>query len=83
VVSLFLKFKDYPCRDVKRALSRLGFHFVSQKGSHEQWEKITGDGVKRKVTVDCHNGTVRAKDVRSIISQANVSRNDFLKAIED
>ncbi|TAN53897.1 MAG: type II toxin-antitoxin system HicA family toxin [Methylococcaceae bacterium] len=80
MVSLFLKFTDYPCRDVKRALSALGFRFIAQKGSHEQWEKIE-NGIKRKVTVDCHGGVVKAKDVRSIIAQAGVSKSDFLKVI--
>lgn len=77
----FLKFAPLPCRDVARALRNLNFTEMPGKGtSHSQWEKIENDR-KFKVTLDCHNGEVRAIDVRSIISQAGVSKSKFLEAL--
>ena len=76
----FLKFAPLPCREVQRALKNLGFVEQTQKGtSHTQWEKIE-NGKKFKVTLDCHGGEVKAKDVRSIISQAGVSKSQFMVA---
>lgn len=59
------------------------FDFVctGQKGSHEQYEKIV-DGRKYKVTVDCHGGEVKAMDVRSIISQAGLTKSEFYAAFK-
>lgn len=79
----FLKHSPLPCRDVRRALKNLGFAEEPGRGSsHSQWSKTTVDR-KWKVTLDCHNGEVKAKDVKSIISQAGVSRSEFLKAMND
>lgn len=78
---MFWTFKPLPCREVKRALKNLGFIEMPGKGSsHTQWEKIE-NGAKRKVTVDCHNGEVKAKNVKSIISQAKVTKAEFLDAM--
>lgn len=33
----------------------------------------------RKVTLDCHHGEVKARDVSSIISQAGVPKSEFYK----
>jgi predicted RNA binding protein YcfA (HicA-like mRNA interferase family) len=76
---VFSRFRPLKYRDVKTALLNLGFTSVKQVGSHEQWEKVI-DGRKRKVTVAPHKGEVGAKDVRSIISQAGVSRKAFFDA---
>jgi len=56
----------------------------SRKGRMNNGKKSTKEGsveIKRKVTLDCHNGEVKAKDVKSIVSQANLSKSDFLKAL--
>jgi predicted RNA binding protein YcfA (HicA-like mRNA interferase family) len=82
VIKLFLPHKPQPCHKVRRAVERLGFVKQPQKGtSHEQYEKIL-NGHKYKVTVDCHNGQVSAKNIKSIVSQAGVSKLDFLKALD-
>lgn len=69
------------CRDVRRKLKNLGFEEESNKsgGSHEKWRATIG-GVLRKVTVDCHNGEVRALDVKSIIGQAGVTKRQWNNA---
>jgi len=75
-------FRPLKCRDVKRALTTLDFKEQPGGGSsHSQWEKIDEYGHKHKVTVDCHKGEVRAIDVRSIISQAGVTKKQFYDAI--
>ena len=75
-------FRPLKCRDVKRALTTLNFKEQASGGtSHSQWEKIDEYGRKRKVTVDCHRGEVRALDVRSIISQAGVTKKQFYDAM--
>ena len=69
------------CRDVERALRALGFT-KDKKGkgtSHSQWRK-SSDRRLFKVTVDCHGGEVKAKDVKSIISQAGISKAAFYQA---
>jgi predicted RNA binding protein YcfA (HicA-like mRNA interferase family) len=48
--------KKYPpltCKQVKRALKKLGFTLRSQEGSHEQWIGKDLQGKFAKVTVDC------------------------------
>jgi predicted RNA binding protein YcfA (HicA-like mRNA interferase family) len=80
VIQLFLPHTPQPCAKVRRAVERLGFVKTNQEGSHEQYEKIV-DGRKYKVTVDCHHGEVSAKVIKSIVSQAGVSKLEFLKAL--
>lgn len=70
------------CRDVERALRSLGFTKDPGRGTnHDQW-RIIRDGRMYKVTVSCHKGEVKAKDIRSIISQAGVTRREWYDAAE-
>jgi predicted RNA binding protein YcfA (HicA-like mRNA interferase family) len=80
VIQLFLPHTPQPCAKVRKAVERLGFVKTSQTGSHEQYEKVE-NGIKRKVTVDCHNGEVGAKVIKSIVSQCGVSKLQFLQAL--
>ncbi len=73
-------FRPLPCGDVKRVLRGFGFQEVRQTASHSRWEAIR-DGRKFKVTVDCHKGEVKALDVRSIISQAGLTKEQFFDAL--
>lgn len=83
MIQLFLPHKPQPCQKVRRALECLGFKKQPQKGtSHEHYEKIV-DGHKYKATVDCHNGEVSSKNIKSIVSQAGVSKIEFLNALND
>lgn len=50
-------------------------------GSHEKWEGFY-DGLKRKVTLDCHRGEVRELDVKSIIGQIGCKSKEFWRAVE-
>ncbi|RQW89923.1 MAG: addiction module toxin, HicA family [Geobacter sp.] len=69
-------------RDVKRGLTKLGFAFRNQKGSHEQWVKIV-DGRIFKVTVDCPKEPFTHDLIKSMASQAGVSKKDFYAACND
>lgn len=80
MIQLFLPHTPQPCAKVRRAVERLGFTKDSQEGSHEHYEKVA-NGRKYKVTVDCHHGEVSAKVIKSIVSQAGVSKLEFLKAL--
>lgn len=71
------------CREAERALRNLGFLPTDQGGtSHVHWKMIR-DGVMRKVTLDCHRGEVRENDVRSMIGQAGVSKEEWWRAAAD
>jgi predicted RNA binding protein YcfA (HicA-like mRNA interferase family) len=65
--------------EAERALRGLGFELKNQGGSHQQWRQIR-DGRLYKVTLDCHRGEVKAKDVRSMIGQAGVTRDQWYMA---
>ena len=81
MIQLFLPHTPQPCHKVRRALEALGFTKQSQKAtSHEQYEKVV-KGRKYKVTFDCHKGEVGAKNIKSMIAQAGVSKAEFLQAL--
>lgn len=65
--------------DAERALRTLGFEKRTQTGSHQQWRKDDG-GRPLKVTLAPHNGEVSALNVRSMISQADVSKEAWFTA---
>lgn len=72
-----------PCGKARRALRLLGFNEDKGKGtSHQQWRKVV-KGHLFKVTLDCHKGEVKAKDVRSMIAQAGVTAKEFYEASEN
>lgn len=78
---MFTRFRPLPCKDVEHALRNLGFTKDKKKStSHEHW-RITRNDKLYKVTVDCHKGEVDARNVRSIIKQAGISKKDFFNSI--
>ena len=73
------RLRPQKCKDVRKALENLGFELKRQNASsHEQWEGWIG-GKRRLVTLACHNGEVKTKDLHSIIAQTGVSRHEFIK----
>jgi predicted RNA binding protein YcfA (HicA-like mRNA interferase family) len=65
-------------RDVAHKLRRLGFHLDRQaKGSHEIWVNL---GTERHTTLSHHRGNMNERTVRSILEQAGIDVDDFLKA---
>ena len=67
-------------KDVKRGLKRLGFEPRKQKSgtSHEQWVKIV-NGRIYKVTVDSPKEPFSPDLIKSMASQAGVSKDKFYK----
>lgn len=67
-------------REVRQILSRLGFQFREQKGSHEQWVKHTEVGIL-KVTLAAHNEPFKDTIVRYMAHQARVTVKEFYAAL--
>ena len=65
--------------EIVRALSRLGWRVVAQKGSHAQLKHPDRGG---RVTVPVHAGeTIGPGLLRSILAQAGLSTEDFRSAL--
>jgi predicted RNA binding protein YcfA (HicA-like mRNA interferase family) len=61
-----------------RALGKLGFRLEHQKGSHQKWRHPDG----RFVYVYMHpREELRPSTLRSILRDAQISEDDFLKAL--
>ena len=64
-------------RNAVRALQTLGFKKEPQHGtSHEKWICVR-DGKRWIVTLAGHNGEVSAKNVKSMIAQAGVTKKQW------
>lgn len=68
---------DAPVRDVIRAFERLGFVLV-REGNHISMARENSDGTSTTLTMPNHR-TLKASTVRTILSQASISRDDFLR----
>jgi predicted RNA binding protein YcfA (HicA-like mRNA interferase family) len=71
--------KLFSSKEISYALGRKGFHQISQKGSHAKFTNASGHIVivpmaKRKIP----EGTLR-----SILRQAEMSKEEFKKIIEN
>lgn len=68
------------CAEVKTVLRKLGFEKRPGKnrsgGSHEQWTALV-NGQFRKVTVDCPKAPFSHDLIRSMASQAGVTKKQF------
>lgn len=60
-------------------LLRLGFRVIRQVGSHARLEHIIDK--TRKVTVPIHNKDLQIKTLLSILRQAKISLEEFLKLL--
>lgn len=71
------------CRELKRGLKKLGFEPRKQKStSHEQWVKID-KGRIYKVTVDCPKEPFTGDLIKSMASQAGISKDKLYEACKD
>lgn len=69
-------------REAVRALRNLGFELQPQRGgSHQKWI-CHRDGQPWIVTLDSHNGEVSAKNVKSMIAQAGVTKREWFAAAD-
>ena len=71
---------DAPKRRVVKALEVLGFRIVRER-EHISMERKNPDGSRTPLTMPSHR-KIKASTLRTICSQAGISRNDFLDAYE-
>ncbi len=71
---------DAPKRRVVRALESLGFRMVREK-EHMALIRENPDGSKTPLTMPDHPH-IKASTVRTICTQAGISREDFLAAYD-
>lgn len=62
--------------EIIRALERAGFRIIRSRGSHYRFEHVMN---KRRVTVSFHSGDVPRKTLRSILQQAGLTPEAFLR----
>ena len=71
---------DAPKRKVIKALEILGFRIVREK-EHISMVRENPDGSKTPLTMPNHS-KIKASTLRTICTQAGISRDEFLKAYE-
>lgn len=72
---------DAPKRKVVRALNSLGFVMVSER-EHIGMLRTNADGTKTPLTMPNHP-TLKSSTLRTICTQAGISRDDFIRAFEE
>lgn len=76
-----LKFPvDAPKQRVIKTLELLGFRMIRER-EHISMERVNSDGTKTPLTMPNHL-RIKASTLRTICTQAGISRNDFLEAYE-
>lgn len=68
---------DAPIRKVIKAFERLGFQLV-REGNHIAMVRQNTDGSRTPLTMPNHR-TIKSSTLRTILTQAGISRDDFLK----
>jgi predicted RNA binding protein YcfA (HicA-like mRNA interferase family) len=66
---------------VVKTLERLGFSIVRER-EHIAMIRENSDGTRTPLTLPNHS-TIKSSTLRTICSQAGISREDFLKAFYD
>lgn len=70
-----------PRAKVIKAFERLGFRLI-REGNHIAMSRENPDGTNTPLTMPNHR-TLRSSTLRTILSQAGISRDDFLKVYEE
>nr|VFJ66638.1 MAG: HicA toxin of toxin-antitoxin [Candidatus Kentron sp. FW] len=69
---------DAPNRQVVKTLRIFGFRLV-REGNHIAMERMNADGISTPLTMPNHP-TIKGSTSRTILTQASISRDDFLEA---
>ncbi len=72
---------DAPKAQVVKSLESLGFRIV-REGSHISMVRENADGTRTPLTMPNHR-TMKGSTLRTILTQAGISRDEFLKAYEE
>jgi len=68
---------DAPLKKVIGALEKLGFRMV-REGSHISMVRENPDGTRTPLTMPNHS-LIKGSTLRTILTQAGIARDDFLK----
>lgn len=71
---------DAPKQRVIKALKIMGFTML-REGEHISMERVNPDGTKTPLTMPNHP-KIKSSTLRTICTQAGISRDDFLNAYE-
>lgn len=71
---------DIPIQKVIRVLKKLGFLIV-REGNHISMLRENRDGTRTPLTMPNHS-LIKGSTLRAILTQAGISRDDFLKTFE-
>ena len=72
---------DAPINKVIKALEHLGFSLVRQ-GNHVAMIRENPDGTRTPLTIPNHS-RIKGSTLRTILTQAGITRADFLNAYKD
>ncbi len=72
---------DAPIKRVIEAFERLGFRLV-REGNHIAMRRMNPDGTQIPLTMPNHPH-IKSSTLRTILTQADITREDFLAAYED
>ncbi len=71
---------DAPKQRIIKALEFLGFRIIRER-EHISMERKNSDGTKTPLTMPNHQ-KIKASTLRTICTQAGISRDDFLSAYD-
>jgi len=72
---------DAPIRKVIKSFENLGFRLV-REGKHIAMVQENPDGTRTPLTMPNHR-RIKGSTLRTILTQAGISRDEFLKAYRD
>lgn len=72
---------DAPKAKVVSALEILGFRLI-REGNHIAMDRRNPDGTRTPLTMPNHR-TIKLSTLRTILNQAGIPREDFLRAYEE
>jgi predicted RNA binding protein YcfA (HicA-like mRNA interferase family) len=72
---------DAPKGRVVRAFEVLGFRLI-REGNHIALARQNPDGTQTPLTIPNHK-TIKSSTLRTIVTQAGIPRDEFLKAYQD